>query len=176
MTFEQDPDLTSLRNSLGREMAEEAAEDERLTAAYDRRRFDLTMVAKEMVNKGARVSVIFSGHNFSGLVIGGGADHVTVEGSGQIADIRMDAGFWSILPGAPEGGGRAANDETLTARLSEASERGGTVRLALAEGEIVIGRVGVVAADHVELIDADDRTLYVPFGLVLAIIRSSSTQ
>ena len=176
MTFEQDPDLTELRNSLGREMAEEAAEDERLTAAYDRRRFDLAMVAKEMVNRGSRVSVVFSGHTFSGLVVGAGPDHVTVQGAGQIADIRIDAGFWSILPGADEGGGNVAGEETLTARLAEAADRGGMVRLALAGGEIVIGRVDGVASDHVELVDADDRTLYVPAGLILAIVRSSESQ
>ena len=62
------------------------------------------------------------------------------------------------------------------ARLSEAADRGGTVRFALAGGEIVIGRVAVVAGDHVELIDADDRTLYVPMGMILAIVRSSSSQ
>ena len=175
MTFEQDPDLTSLRSSLGREIAEESAEDEKLTAAYDRRRFDLSMVAKEMVNRGSRVTAVYSGHTFSGLVIGGGADHVTVEGSGQTADIRLDAGYWSILPGAGGGGG-IAGEESLVARLAEASERGGMVRLALAEGEVVIGAVAVVARDHVELIDADDRTLYVPTGLILAIVRSSSLQ
>ncbi|HEX6947513.1 MAG TPA: hypothetical protein VF246_09205 [Acidimicrobiia bacterium] len=177
MTFEQDPDLAGLSSSLGRELAEEAAEDERLTAAYDRRRFDMAMVAKDMVNRGARVSVVFSGHTFSGLVIGGGSDHVTVEGAGQIGDIRLDAGYWSILPGADEGGGdRVATDETIMARLAEAAERGGMVRLALAGGEIVIGRVTVVAQDHVELTDADDRALYVPGGLILAILRSSSSQ
>lgn len=181
MTFDQDPDLASeLRRTMGREIAEEAAEDERLTATYDRRRFDLTTVAKEMVNRGARVSVVYSGHNFSGLVIGAGVDHVTVEGAGQVADIRLDAGFWSILP-EPEtggGGGRGgvATEETLSARLSEAAERGGMVRLGLAGGEIVIGTVGVVAQDHTELHDADGRALYVPTGLILAIVRSSTNQ
>lgn len=180
MTFEQNPDLASeLRRAVGREIAEEAAEDERLTATYDRRRFDMTTVAKEMVNKAVRVSVVYSGHNFSGLVVGGGVDHVTVEGSGQTADIRLDAGFWSILPEPEIGtgrGGAVATDETLAARLSEAADRGGMVRLALAGGELVIGTVGVVAKDHVELLDADDRALYVPTGLILAIVRSSSSQ
>lgn len=177
MSFGQHPDLSAeLRRAMGRELAEEAAEDERLTATYDRRRFDMATVGKEMVNKGSRVSVVYSGHNFSGLVVGGGVDHVTVEGSGQTADIRLDAGFWSILPegdmAASRGG--VATDETLAARLSEAAERGGTVRLGLAGGEVVIGTVGVVAADHVELVDADGRTLYVPSALILAIVRSSS--
>ena len=62
MSFGQHPDLSAeLRRAMGRELAEEAAEDERLTATYDRRRFDMATVGKEMVNKGSRVSVVYSG-------------------------------------------------------------------------------------------------------------------
>jgi len=173
MTYEREPDLAGLRSHLGRELAEEAAEDERLTAVYDRRRFDLAMVAKDLVNRGARVTVQFSGHTMSGLVTGGGADHMVIEGAGQTATVRLDAGYWSILPGAGEPTGAVATEETMTARLAEAAEQGGMVRLALPNGEVVIGRVSVVAKDHIELVDADERRLYVPTGLVLGILRSS---
>src|SRR5690606_41513411 len=162
--------------AMGRAGAAEAAGAARLPAACVRRRCDLAMVGQEMVSRGSRVSGVFSGHAFSGLVVGAGPDHVTVQGAGQIADSRIDAGFWSILAGADEGGVNVAGEDTLTARLAAAADRGGMVRLALAGGEIVIGRVDVVESDHVELVDADDRTLYVPAGLILAIVRSSESQ
>jgi hypothetical protein len=177
MTFDQDPEIASeLRRTVGREWSEEAAEDERLTAAYDRRRFGMSLVAKEMVNRGDRVTVIFGGQDFSGQVVGGGVDHVTIEGSGQRADVLLDAGYWSILPAGGGGGGGTATEESIKARLAEYADSGVTVRLVLSGGEIVIGHVSVVASDHVELVDADDRTLYVPAGIILAIVRASSIQ
>ena len=102
MTFEQDPDLTELRNSLGREMAERQPRtkaDRRLRPSP----VDLAMVAKEMVNRGSRVSVCSRVTPSAGWW-SGRADHVTVQGAGQIADIRIDAGFWSILPGPTRAG------------------------------------------------------------------------
>lgn len=177
MTFEQDPDLAAeLRRGVGRDIAEEAAEDERMTAAYDRRRFDMATVAKEMANRGDRVTVVASGHTYSGLVVAAGSDHVTVEGSGQRADVRLDAGFWSIFPGNTSGLNAPVTEETMRARLAEHAEAGGIVRVALANGEIVIGRIDQVAVDHLELVDADGRTLYVPTGLVLAVVRPSDAQ
>lgn len=177
-TFEHDPDLASeLRQGVGRDWAEEAAEDERLTSVHDRRRFDMATVAKEMVNRGDRVSVVYAGHSFSGLVVACGEDHLTIEGSGQRADIRLDAGYWSILPAVPGSSpSGTATDETLSVRLAEYAESKSPLRLALAEGDMVIGRVTVVAVDHVELTDADDRALYVPLGLILGIVRSGEYQ
>lgn len=177
-TFEHDPDLASeLRQGAGRDLAAEAAEDERLTAVHDRRRFDMATVGKEMVNRGERVTVVYAGHTFSGRVVAGGVDHVTIEGSGQRADIRLDAGYWSILPTGQETlSPGTATEETLTARLAEYADSGSPLRLTLAEGDMVIGRVKVVAGDHVELTDADERALYVPLGLILGIVRSGEYQ
>lgn len=177
-TYDPDRDLAAeLRQGAGRDWAAEAAEDEELTAVHDRRRFDMSTVGKEMVNRGDRVSVVYAGHSFSGRVVAGGIDHVTVEGSGQRADIRLDAGYWSILPvGQEVFSPGAATEETLTARLAEYAESGSPLRLALAEGEMVIGRVSVVAGDHVELTDADERALYVPMSLILGIVRSGEYQ
>jgi hypothetical protein len=38
---------------------------------------------------------------------------------------------------------------------------------------MVIGRVSVVAEDHVEVDDVDNRRLIVPMTLILAVVRSS---
>jgi hypothetical protein len=179
MTFEHDPSLASdLRQTVSRAWQEEAEEDEQLTALADRRRLNLADLAKEMVNKGERVAVEYGGHSFSGVVVGGGADHLTIQGAGLKADIRLDAGYWSVVH-ATERADTAtgvATNESILARLAEHAEQRNTVRLAIPGGDLVIGRVTVVAEDHIELEDADNRHVYVPTALILAVIRSTDYQ
>lgn len=172
-TFEHDPELAAhLRDSAGRDWNEDAAEDERLTALHDRRRFGLSEMAKDMANRGERVTVEYGGHTFSGAVVAAGANYVTLEGSGLRADIRLDAGYWSVLVTDADSRPGVVSIETLTARLAEYAESGLMVRLAIPDGNLVIGKVTVVADDHIELADADGRKLYVPLKMILAITRS----
>jgi len=173
MTFEQDPDLArELRQGAGREWNEEAAEDERLTALHDRRRFGLADMAKEMANRGERVTVDVSGHSLSGTVVAAGADYAVIEGSGVSSEVKLDAAFWSVIPAGIDAKPGTVTDESLSARLSDHSEQGNTVRIALPGGELVIGKVKVVATDHVEIADADGRRLFVPMTMILAVMRS----
>ncbi len=174
MTFEHDPDLAAeLRQGAGREWTEEAAEDERLTALHDRRRLGLSEMAKEMANRGSRVSLDVGGHPLSGLVTEAGADYAVVEGSGVRSEVRLDATVWSVIPAGPDASPGKVIDETLQARLNEYSDQGTTVRIVLPSGELMIGKIVVVADDHVELADADGRNLYVPLKMVLAVMRST---
>lgn len=169
-----DPDLASeLRQGAGREWNEEAAEDERLTEVHRRRRLSLSDQAKELVNRGERVSVEFSGHSFGGAVVVAGEDYVTVDGPGQTADIRLDAARWSVLHSDRPVETGAVGAESFRARLHEHSASDHVVRLALPGGDMVIGKVAVVAEDHVEVIDVDERRLLVPMRLILAVVRSS---
>ena len=41
---------------------------------------------------------------------------------------------------------------------------------------MVIGALAVVAEDHVQVDDVDERRLIVPIGLILAVVRSSDVQ
>ena len=169
-----DPNLASeLRQRAGREWTEEAAEDERLTELHRRRRLTLGDMAKEMVNRGDRVSVEFSGHSFSGAVTGAGSDFATVSGPGQVADIRLDTARWSVLISDSAGETGTAGPESFRAMLHEHSSSQNVVRLALPGGDMVIGRLSVVAEDHVEVADVDERRLLVPMPLILAVVRSS---
>lgn len=173
-TFEHDPELAAeLRHGAGRELNEEAAEDERLTALHDRRRFGLAEMAKDMANKGARVTVEYAGHTFSGAVVAAGSDFATLEGSGLRSEIRLDAGYWSVITAAAASTPGEATDESLTARLQEHADRGTMVRISIPAGQMVIGKVTVVADDHLEIEDADGRKLFVPMRMVLAITRST---
>lgn len=176
MTNEQepDPDLASeLRQGAGREWNEEAAEDERLTELQRRRRMTLSTQAREMVNRGDRVSVEFGGHSFGGAVVSAGEDYATVEGPGQSADIKLAEARWSLLPNTDPAETHQGGAESFRALLHEHSAAGRTIRLALPGGDMVIGKIDVVAEDHVEVADVDGRRLVVPMKMILAVVRSS---
>lgn len=168
-----DPDLASeLRESAGREWAEEAAEDERLTEQMRRRRLGLSELMAEMVNRGDRVSVEFGGHSFSGAVVASGDDVARIEGPGQVADVRLDRARWSVLVAADPSDHTGQPVESFMALLRTFEADDSLVRLALGGGDMVIGRVKVVGEDHVEMADVDDRQIYVPLGMIFAAIRS----
>jgi hypothetical protein len=172
-----DPDLaTELREGAGREWNEEAAEDERLTELHRRRGLTLADQAREMVNRGDRVSVEFGGHSFSGAVAVAGSDYATIEGPGQTADIRLEEARWSLLPLDNPAESRPGGPESFRALLHEHSASTRTVRLALPGGDMVIGAITTVADDHVEMNDVDGRRLVVPLKMVLAVVRSSDVQ
>lgn len=172
-----DPELASeLRQGAGQEWMEEAAEDERLTEVHRKRGLTLADQAKELVNRGDRISVEFGGHSFSGAVATAGSDYITINGPGQAADIKLSEARWSILPNDLGGESGTVTSESFTAVLHEHSADGRIVRLALPGEDMVIGKVTVVAEDHVEMTDVDDRKLLVPMKLVLAIVRSADAQ
>lgn len=176
MDYEQqpDPDLASeLRQEAGREWNEEAAEDEQLTELHRRRRMTLSDQAKEMANRGDRVSVEFGGHTFGGGVVVAGDDYVTIEGPGQIADVLLATARWSLLPSDQPAETRPGGAETFRALLHEHSASGATVRLALPGGDMVMGSLEVVAEDHIDMSDVDGRRLVVPMKMILAVVRSS---
>ena len=169
-----DPDIASeLRQGAGREWNEEAAEDERLTEVLRRRRLSLADRAKELVNRGDRVSAEFSGHSFGGAVVTAGEDYVTIEGPGQTADLKLAEARWSVLTTDQPSENRTGGPETFRALLHEHSASEQVVRMALPGGDIVIGKVAVVAEDHVEVSDPDQRRLIVPMSMILAVVRST---
>lgn len=174
---EPDPELVAeLRQRFGRELSEEAAEDERMTELLRRRRQPLAEIMADLATRGDRVSVEFGGHSFSGAVVISGADFVTIAGASQIADIRLDVAQWSVIPsgGSTEHYQRRA--ESFVAMLKIYEQEGPTLRLAMPDQGVVIGRIAVVAVDHLEIADVDDRRLYIPTELVLAVIRSTDFQ
>jgi hypothetical protein len=169
-----DPNLASeLRQGAGQEWTEEAAEDERLTELHRRRRLTLADQAKEWVNRGDRVSVEFGGHSFGGAVTKSGDDYATVEGPDQTADIILETARWSVLTTDEPSQGSPGRAESFRAVLHEHSASDHVVRLTLPGGDMIMGKVSVVATDHVEVTDVDDRRLIVPMYLVLGVVRST---
>lgn len=171
---EPDPRLASeLRQSVGREWADDVAEDERLTELMRRRRLTLSDMARDVQHQGARVSVEFAGHNFSGPLSRVGDDYATIEAPGQIVDVRFAVTTWAILRIADDKPAMPSEMITFKAHLHELSGTARRVGLAIPDGQILVGKIEVVAEDHVEIRDADDRGLLVPLELILATIRSS---
>ena len=176
MTDPREPDrdlAEELRRSAGREWIEEAAEDERLSETFRRRKTSLSEMMTELASRGDRVSIEFGGHSFSGSVVEVGSDFATVLGPGQVADVRLGTAKWSVLvtDQPPEPEDRGVDSLVALLKLYEAEQA--NLRLALPGADMVIGKVNVVASDHVEIADVDDRLLYVPIELILGIIRST---
>lgn len=179
MDRDREPDqelAAELRETAGREWVEEAAEDERLTEVHRRRGLSLEDQAKELVNRGDRVSVEFGGHSFSGSMAVAGADYAVVNGPGQVADIKLDAARWSVIPSDISGESGQTTDMTFKAVLDEHSASQKIVRLALPQSDMVIGKISTVAEDHVDVLDVDNRRLIVPMKMILAVVRSAENQ
>lgn len=175
MTEDETPDrdlASELRQSAGREWAEEAAEDERLTETLRKRRSELKDIMAEFANRGDRVSVEFGGHTFGGAVVASGEDFVRIQGPGQVADIRLNRARWSVLVSGDPPDHTEETVDTFIALLRQFEADGSTVRLSIDGGDIVIGKIAVVAVDHVEVSDVDDRRIYLPTEVILGAIRS----
>jgi hypothetical protein len=166
-----DPELEAVLREAGREMIEEAAEDERLTELLRRRRLEMADLALEWVHRGQRVRAEAGSQTFTGQVVFAGTDYVTIDrGEDQVA-LRLDRATWTLEPDHGEGHEQTGAATSLKARLSELAASGETVRMVVAEGRALVGSVAVVAADQVE-VRQDHLTVLVPTDLILALIIS----
>ena len=154
-------------------MADEAAEDEKLSELLRQRKLEFSDVAKDLAHRGQRVSVEFGGHSFGGIVVGAGVDYATINSPDQTGDVRFDVGTWSILTAAPSDEPSVDRSESFKALLHEYSAAETNVRLSLPGGEMVIGAIAVVAVDHIVVTDADGRRIYIPIPMVLGVIRAA---
>ncbi len=102
--------------------------------------------------------------------------YASVLAPGQSADVRFDASMWSIVPSTEPGETHPGGAQTFKELLHELSAANSRVRLALPEKQVLVGQIEVVAADHLEVRDADGRLLYVPLEMVLGVIRSTDFQ
>ena len=166
-----DPELESVLREAGREMIEEAAEDERLTELLRRRRMEMSDLALEWVHRGQRVRAEAGTQTFTGQVVFAGTDYVTIDrGEDQVA-VRLDRAIWTLEPDPGEGHEQTGPATSLKARLTELAATGEALRLFVAEGRALVGSVVVVAADQIEF-QQDHLTVLVPTDLILAVITS----
>jgi hypothetical protein len=96
------------------------------------------------------------------------ADHLVLRGAGDVIRLVPVSSVVSIrgsLPGLRTDGDRATR--SLTSWLREAWSTDQPMRLVDVAGTRVVGRLGFVGADHVELVDGEVRTV-VPLASVEA--------
>jgi hypothetical protein len=168
-------DLASaLRQEAGRELVEEAAEDEQLTEKYRDRQRELITVAEEAAHRGDRVTAELEGRIYSGPIVATGLDYVTVALSEQEAEIRVDAAVWSFVSAMGERTTSTKSDMRLRARLGEHAADGTRIRLELPGNMALMGTIHTVAGDHIRLSDADGRDVYIAMEKVWAVIRSTA--
>ena len=173
---EPDPDLASeLRRTAGREWLREAAEDERLTELYRRRRLSVAGLAEDMAHRGVRATLAASGAGFTGNVVWAGEDFATLRAQGQDVDVRLEFARWELLDQGQTAAPDPTGAEGFIIHLNQLASSRSRVGLLLGDGEIVVGVFEVIAADHVEFHSPDGRVLIVPMGSVVATIRSTDS-
>ncbi len=171
---EIDQNLESeLRQTAGREWAEDSAENERWAELIRKRRMQLGDQAREFVHRGQRVRVETGSQTFTGEVVFAGSDYAVIERADDIAAIRLDAATWTIEPSEAGGHEQSGGATTLKAHLSELESTGETARFLVTDGRALIGSVSVVAADHIVL-NQDSVEVVVPLALVVAVVRPRS--
>jgi hypothetical protein len=166
-----DPEIEAhLRQGAGREWLEEAAEDEKLTELMRKRRLGLGDRARELVHRGQRVRAEIGSQTFSGHIVYAGADFATVDRGEDLVEVVFDAAVWTVEQGSSGGQEQSGEPLSFRARLSEVAASAAQVRVIVADGRVVVGSVGLVAADHVEMTQ-DGNTILIPIRLVVAVIR-----
>ena len=173
MDEQPDPELEAHLRQVGRELIEEAAEDEQLTELLRRRRLDLAARARELVHRGDRVRAETGAHTFSGQVIYAGSDFATLDRGEDTVEVALEAAVWAVEPGDSTGHDQAGEPLTFRARLSELASTSEPVRLIVGDGRAILGSIAVVAIDHVEIAQ-DHNTIVVPLRLITAVVRSSA--
>jgi hypothetical protein len=169
-----DRDVEShLRQGVGREWLEEAAEDEKLTELLRRRRLDLAGRILELVHGGERVRAETGAHTFSGRVVYAGADFATVDRGEDVVEVVLDAAVWTVEKTASGGIEQSGDVLTFRARLAEIAATAEQMRMIVNDGRAIVGSVEVVAIDHVE-VTQDGNTIVVPTRQIAAVIRSTS--
>ncbi|MGH8913342.1 MAG: hypothetical protein ACRDZM_02375 [Acidimicrobiia bacterium] len=162
-----------LRQGVGRDWVEEAAEDEQLTELLRRRRLDLGERALELVHRGERVRAETGTQTFTGQVVYAGSDFATIDRGDDIVEVALGAATWAVEASMSGGHEQSGEPLSLKARLAEIAATAETVRLMVADGRALIGSIEVVATDHVEM-SQDGNTVIVPIRMIVALVRSNA--
>lgn len=159
-----------LRHGAGREWIEEAAEDEKLTELLRRRRLDLGGRALELVHRGERVRAETQGQTFSGRVMYAGSDFATLDRGEDLVEVVLHAAIWTVEPVGAGGHEQSGTPLSFRARMAELASLGGQVRVVVSDGRAIVGKVEVVATDHIE-ISQGGGVMVIPIRLIVAIVR-----
>src|SRR5690606_26592292 len=117
-----------LREGAGRELREEAAEDETLTEIQRRRHRDLADVARIAMHRGDRVLVSGAGLHLAHPVTAVGDDYLTMETDDGAVDVSLASVVMSV-ESRSSGGRSGVPSTTFRARLAEHEQSGAEVEV-----------------------------------------------
>lgn len=159
-----------LRNRVGRDIREEAAEDESLTELQRLRNRDLADAAREAMHRGDRVTVQVAGTAFTDPIEYVGGDYLTMATPESVVDVLLARATLFIEP--RQRGGRSGKPAawTFRARLAEHEQSGIPVELILDTGNRIRGTIHVVGHDHLVVAESESGSRLVPAGLVVVVL------
>jgi hypothetical protein len=159
-----------LREAVGGEIRAEAEENERLTELGRRRQWDLAEFARRSMNRGDDVTVEASGRTHRGTITAVGTDYLVVETESGVVEARLPKVIITVWRRRSGGTSLKPAAETWRARLAELEQNGESAIL-LAAGKEIGGVIAVVAADHIEVTDADGTAHVFPIELTELVLR-----
>lgn len=166
---------SELRQGAGREMSEEAAEDERLTELFRRRQQGLSDKALELVHRGDRVRAEIGDSQFTGVVTFGGVDFLTLDTGENHVDVKLDGAVLVVESSQSGGHEQLGGAASLKARLAEVAADDQQIRMLTADRKNRIGSIVLVATDYIELA-VDSHTIVIPIQMISALIRPKPRQ
>ena len=157
-----------LRQSVGGEFREEAAEDESLSELQRRRRRGLAETVRSAMHRGDRINASVAGLSLAYPVVGVGADYLIMDAGEQLIDVRLDASTFSLLPQQEGGAKGTPAATTFAARLAEHEQSHSAIEVVMVDGTRTAGTIRVAAADHVALESPAGETI-IPHVRVAAV-------
>ncbi len=167
-----DPDLEAeLRQLAGRELTEEAAEDERLTEKLRDRRTGLRQRLLEFGASSRLVRVELESRSFSGAVGFVGTDFAELERGDDRAAVRFEAGIWTASSRLEKPSTPVSANVSIKGHLAGIESDDEEVDVLDRSGTELRGVLLTVAVDHVVL-RTGVADLLVPLAEIAAVIRA----
>jgi len=162
-----------LRQGVGQEWRAEFEATEFETHQSRLRRRTLRDVAKMLLHRGDRLTMHAGKLRLSGQVTGGGADYVTISTERIRADARLGRVALRVTRRSSGGAQAWRMPTTWRARLTEMELTQQKVEVhAPSLGVSLVGRIRVVATDHLWLVDTAGCDSYLPFEEIAVVTYS----
>jgi hypothetical protein len=158
---------SELRRRMGAEIREEAEEIEHLADLQRRRRSSLIDVAHAAMHRGDSVTIDIGERSWKGTLRAVGEDYLQLTTSQIVIECPSAAVVLTSERSRVGGHSGKPASATWRARLAEIAADEKTVQIVVRDSEDVVGRIEVVATDHLEV--SGENPTYIPLGLIVAI-------
>ena len=158
-----------LRESVGRRIREEAADDEELTHLLRLRRRSLADAVRTAMHRGDRITMQVAGLVLDYPAFAVGQDFVTLADGMRFIDVRLAVAAIRITPSRHGGSSGRPQAATFRARLAEHEQETHAVEIYMVTGESTTGSLEVVASDHVVVREPSGLLSYLPTGTIAVV-------